>query len=85
VLEDYDFILRMLARYPVDLNGRQRYVCEYRARLDGSNTTPFHDLSLLDKNDDWHLGRENIRRLKRKLAFGMSFAALAKSYPPCIP
>ena len=39
--EDYEFLLRVCARFEADMSQLQTPVCEYRIRTDGSNTAPY--------------------------------------------
>lgn len=77
-LEDYDFLLRLISRYPVDLSGTDQLVCEYRARLDGTNTTPFHKQEEIERFTKWRVGRAHIRELKKRLRFTMTFHDLER-------
>jgi hypothetical protein len=65
-LEDYDFLLRLAARYRFDLGCIGQAVCEYRLRAGAGHANPIADA--LPPNDPlWAAARAHIARLKRDL------------------
>lgn len=77
-LEDYDFLLRLAARYRFDLAGLNRPVCEYRLRAGAGHSNPLAD-ALLPKDASWAAARDHIAHLKKELA--PAFAALPQEAP----
>jgi hypothetical protein len=69
LLEDYAFLLKLSAMYnPIYCS---RVTCEYRFRLDGSNSScmveEIYGMEALDKRRDWELARSQINEIKQML------------------
>jgi hypothetical protein len=65
-LEDYELLLRLVSKYDFDFHLLSHPVCEYRIRLDGSNTTPFFS-HCSKKALAWQQGRAYIEGMKNQL------------------
>jgi len=66
LLEDYDLLLRLAISYDFDLSALKVPVCEYRIRIDGSNTIPFCDNAFVVTSDLLR-ARQEIARRKEQL------------------
>lgn len=75
-LEDYELLIRFVSKYRLDVKGLEYFVCEYRIRNDETHTTPFHDLTLIDQDDNWSYGRKHVSELLGKLKFELSLKEL---------
>lgn len=71
VLEDYAFLLKLAIEHEPKYH--PEVTCEYRFRLDGSNSSIFTDelsgTSNFEKQDRWRTARERIVSLKQDLIF----------------
>ncbi|MEJ7708831.1 MAG: glycosyltransferase [Pyrinomonadaceae bacterium] len=78
LLEDYEFILRLCAKFEFDFSHVGVPVCEYRMRLDGSNSIP-HSLNSHGQPPDEHLhhARQRILEVKRNLTCSVPIGDLA--------
>jgi hypothetical protein len=68
-LEDYDFLLRLCAKYPASFTSRARTVGVYNWHLDGRASNPFGegDEKAKANRATWNHARRHIWRLKRDL------------------
>lgn len=67
-LEDYEFLLRVAARYPCDFSLMKRVIGLYCMRVDERNSTPLGSGSKLDvdKEREWDLQRRLLATLRSK-------------------
>lgn len=70
-LEDYELLLRLISKYDFDFQLLYHPVCEYRIRLDGSNTTPFFS-NCSKKALAWQQGRAYIEGMKNQMTTTIS-------------
>jgi Glycosyl transferase family 2 len=68
VLEDYDFLLRVVSACPADFGGVDKLIGEYQWRSDGSNTTPVAAAADDERHRAWESARRRIAELKARLA-----------------
>jgi hypothetical protein len=68
VLEDYEFLLRIVAKYASDFDGIDKVVGEYLWRSDGSNTTPVGAGEDDERHNTWAAARQRMEELKERLA-----------------
>ncbi len=77
--EDYDFLLRLAHRHAPDLTLATEAMCEYRVRLDGSNTIlDFQQSPSPEKQREWDRCTAIIEQRKRELIFKFTAAELAE-------
>ena len=76
VYEDYEFLLRQATLYAIDYSAVDVPVCEYRIRLDGSNTLAVGEDGKLQVTPSVLQGRERILRRKQELHYPIPLAEL---------
>lgn len=67
VLEDYDFLLRIVTKYASDFEGVEKVVGEYQWRSDGSNTTPVGVAVEVEKQKTWAAARAQLEERKENI------------------
>lgn len=79
-LEDYHFLLQLCASFEPDLSRRDVPVCEYRIRLDGSNTVLESDPTPSEaKVERTRRAQQKLREKKDRLICRMNVTELAEA------
>lgn len=75
MLEDYAFLLKLAANYPPMYH--PEVTCEYRFRMDGSNSTCLSDekngITDLEKQQRWETARAQITLVKKEISRSWTF------------
>lgn len=77
-LEDYDFLLRLAEQHAPDFGLVDEMVCEYRIRLDGSNTTlDFQESPDPAAQREWERASDILSERKRSIRFELTATELS--------
>lgn len=72
LLEDYDFLLRLAAKYDFDFSCLDSYVCEYRFHK--SNSMPYNEKCLQETRDSYQKALDYIEQKKSLLKMEVKFS-----------
>jgi len=79
MLEDYEFLLRLGGKYEFDFTKQETLVCEYRIRLDGSNTIPYNPDAPPEVMAAYRQAHREIEERKRRISCTLPISEVAES------
>jgi len=79
MLEDYEFLLRLSGKYEFDFTKLETLICEYRIRLDGSNTIPYSPDAPPEVVDAYQQAHCEIEERKKQIFCVMPISNIAES------